>query len=186
MPIEQDLRPKNGGICRILTKPRVIEPVWGLLTGCAHALIEPYKVAGQPMKIRSTLLRSIPQKTVASHLLFVSILSLGSLIRVAVDTDAGTDITLFSIIFGFTSIVVLSVVNQLTIDLLNERNERWPVLNYCFPAMGVILMIFILQFPIEGSDVLFLATLILIADLIAYSIIVKINATRRQQNNGDE
>lgn len=138
------------------------------------------------MKIRSTLLRRIPQKTVASHLLFVSILSLGSLIRVAVDTDRDTEVTLFSIILGFTAVVVLSVVNQLTIDLLNEHNEKWPILNYCFPAIGVILMIFILQFQVEGFDVLFLATLILIADLITYSIIVKANATRRQQHNDDE
>ena len=138
------------------------------------------------MKIRSTLLRNIPQRTIAAHLLFIAVRSLGSLIRLAVDTAGDTEVTLFSTILGFTVIIVLSVVNQLTIDLLNEHNDRWPVLNYCFPAVGVILITFILQFPVEGFNVLFLATLILVADLISYSIIVKTNAVRRQRQKADE
>ena len=109
------------------------------------------------------------QKALIPHLFFVVIMTFGAMINAAVNSD-NSDVTIFGSVFVFVLIVASSILNQFTIQTLKEYNSKWPVLNYCGPAMALIALILILQIPVDGFNLLFFTILMLIANLINYSL----------------
>ena len=108
--------------------------------------------------------------------MFVSILFFGAFIRIASEGDDG-NIIIFAMILAIGVIYALSLVNVFVIDLFNDFNDRWTILNYCVPAVVVFLIIWGFRIPVESIDMIVLPVLILIADLCMYAMIEKPNGT---------
>ena len=118
------------------------------------------------------------KQTFQAHLLFVSILTLGAFFRIASeDSDANT--ILFATILAIGVITALSFFNQFVLDLCNDLNAKWTVINYLIP--GIVLGGIILAFrvPVSFADVLLVVILFSIANLLMYSIIKAPEGTGR-------
>ncbi|HMG92510.1 MAG TPA: hypothetical protein VK589_20770 [Chryseolinea sp.] len=99
------------------------------------------------------------------------ILLFGAFFRIASEEDGDGNVIMFAMILGVGVIYALSLVNVFVIDLFNDLNERWTILNYCVPAVVVFLMIWGFRIPIETIDLFLLPVLILIADLCMYAMV---------------
>jgi cation transport ATPase len=133
--------------------------------------------AFNPMSRRNSVSRRMQHKLIVTHALFVTILSFGALLRVGLDSS-NSDVTVFGSIFVFLLIIAFSFLNQFVIQRLNEYNAKWPILNYCGPAAALMILVLILHIPVDGLNLFFFTTLILVANLILYSAVGKDVMTR--------
>jgi len=117
--------------------------------------------------------RSIDKKTIKGHMVFILIVLLGTITRVIMDTEGDRNVTIFAIILSLPVIFGVSLINQFIIDLVNSFNAKWTILNYCSPAIFLLLLILIVRVPIETFDIIALPILILAADLSMFAILYK-------------
>jgi hypothetical protein len=117
-------------------------------------------------------------KTVKSHIVFVALIILGTYIKVSSETNGDGNVTVFAMVLSTGVIFAFSLFNHFVVDLLNSINEKWRILNYCIPAITVLLLLLVLRIPIELLDIVFFPSWILIANLSMYAIIDKSIETR--------
>lgn len=108
-------------------------------------------------------------RTLGSHVVFAVILLLGTLIRVWSDTNDGNT-TVFAMVLATGVIFAVSLFNKFIIDLFNDLNNKWKIINYCVPAVICLFGLLVFRVPVEPIDLVIFPALILIADLVMYAI----------------
>ena len=128
---------------------------------------------------RQTLNEETVKRIFKAHSIFVLILTTGAVFRIATEVDDGNTI-MFAMVLAIGVIIAASLFNKMIIDLFNNINTRWTIINYCVPGIlpGVFLLVF--KIPVEVFDVFLLVVLMITADLLMYSLIEKANRTHNR------
>ena len=129
------------------------------------------------MKRRKLISGEKAKSLFQGHLLFVVTLTVGTFFRIASEEDMDGNTIMFATILAIGLIIGLSFFNQFVVDLCNDLNSKWTVVNYLIPGilLGLILLVF--RIPVEMHDILLLIILFSIANLLMYSIMKKSEGT---------
>lgn len=114
-----------------------------------------------------------------AHLLFVSILMMGAFFRIAGEGDIDGNTFLFASILAIGVIMALSFFNQFVLDLCNDLNSKWTVINYLIPGILLGGMILVFRVPVPLVDVILVVILFSIANLLMYSITKSPDGSRK-------
>jgi hypothetical protein len=131
------------------------------------------------MKRRNFINGEEGKKSIQAHLGFVGILTLGAFFRIASEGDIDGNTTMFGMILAIGVIIALSFFNQFVLDLCNDLNTKWPIINSLIPGtvLGIVILVF--RIPVEPFDVMLVIILFAVANLVMYLTLKASEGTRR-------
>jgi hypothetical protein len=122
------------------------------------------------MKRRNLLSGEAAKKSVQGHVMFVVILMAGAFFRIVSEDDIDGNTIMFAIILAIGVVIALSFFNQFVVDLCNDLNSKWTIINHLVPGTLLAIVILAFRIPIETFDVMLVVILFSIANLVMYSI----------------
>jgi hypothetical protein len=122
------------------------------------------------MRRRNIISGETAKKAFQAHTLFVVILTVGAFFRIVSEEEIDRNTVIFSTIQASGVIIALSLFNRLAIDLCNDLNDKWTIINYFIPGILLALIVLVFKIPIESFDVMLSVILMAIANFVVYSI----------------
>jgi hypothetical protein len=121
------------------------------------------------MRRRNEIGGESAKKSIEAHAVFVVILTLGAFFRIASEEGIDRNTIIFATILAIGVIVALSLFNNFVIDLCNDLNNKWLILNYFVPGILIGLIVVALQIPIDLFDVFLIVLVMSIANIAMYT-----------------